>query len=125
MVILTAHSRRRFPAEVLVADHGACSFSRFGATLVLPQDVFRIVVALAAAAPALVSYDEIIDAVYADCPDGGPLAPRANLKRWLKRWRDPLVILGIEIATVFGRGLVCTVSSSAPDKAWTDWRAAA
>lgn len=68
--------------------------------------VYRLIKALVLRAPRVIAADELIDAVWMNDVDGGPLAANQAILTALTiiRKRKLVEVLGLEITTAYGRG---------------------
>jgi hypothetical protein len=87
-----------------------------------PITSFRIAAILLMRAPDLVTHSEMIDHLYGEDAEGGPLDPMRLIKVLLNRPLRPLFEkLGFACVNRYGVGLYLRSSA----QAWNDWKAAA
>jgi DNA-binding response OmpR family regulator len=72
--------------------------------VVLPALQMRMLMCLMSRAPALVTFDELIQAVWGDQRDGGPLNAAHTVKRSLVILKPAALLLGLQINNWHGQG---------------------
>ena len=97
-VILRAFARGKpTDRDALVVDLGFRVIERWGLVACFGPIAFRAVSALVCAAGAL-SLDDLAEAAWGDCPDGGPEFTARNLWRHISTARAALAPLGVVVA---------------------------
>jgi hypothetical protein len=78
---------------------------RSGRQVVLPRgNGIRLLRALYDAYPRTVRIVRLVDALYADHPDGGPDSDRDSVRVAVCKIRPPLIAIGVRVVNEFGEG---------------------
>jgi DNA-binding response OmpR family regulator len=93
----------------MLLDCGTYRIARGGRCESFPPLTFRLVTGLLAASGHWLSRDEIIDRLYGDCEDGGPLDPHGVIKVSVHRQRALLAGLGIDLLAMKKIGWRCEI----------------
>lgn len=122
-VVLTSGDGRCVDPDALVVDHAAQRFGRAGIVLVQTGSVqFRFLAAMVAAASrGLIAWDDLVEAMWGDDPEGGPEDPRLYIRVMRSRTARYQRALGLTIVNVCGRGLDVRLALPAIEP----WRVAA
>ncbi len=105
--IVLRRSCRSAPADdsVIVVGLALAEMQRGGARVSLPRPALRAMLALLARSGGLVTRDELVEAIWGERADGGPLtAAGGALNSVMEAARAAGAALGIVITTEHGRG---------------------
>lgn len=92
------------PAQIVIDMPGMRILKNNTAAQFSPA-VFRFAAGVIAASGRLVTRNDLIEALWGDDPDGGPIDPNKLLDVYLHKSRQRLMPLGIGIATHWGYGV--------------------
>lgn len=99
------------PPDAIVIDFANKAFWRNGHMIFRKNNVsstpvkFRILAALLVASPRPVSFNDLMEFVYGDTEDGGPLTARGCLKTHLSLTRSFIHSLGYVVVSKWGWGV--------------------
>lgn len=116
-VILATNSIRRIP-DAIVLDFRHRRVTRDGQVMKVAQNPFKVFACLIAAMPRTVRKWELIDCVYGEDFDGGPMCAEKCIDVYIHHARRVARFCGLRIVTAHGRGFY--VVDTAPS-----WKVAA
>ncbi len=70
----------------------------------LTPKVFQVALVLCARQGGVVAMDDLIDFLYGDDPDGGPVTAEKLVHMYVMRTRKALPDIGLRVRTLWGRG---------------------
>lgn len=99
VVVGAFHRQRSSDGAVLVVDFRRRMLARNGAVLLAGAKRFRMLATIAVAAGEWIARLRVVEAIWGDDPDGGPVDPSNSIYKWLWRSRQALRRLGLAIET--------------------------